>query len=74
MRYWLQVRAPAGNWVDSLGSNDRNTCVDHGRWYVKNKIHLRTDVRVVERTDVQVWPEADDLDEGNSVARRNANL
>lgn len=54
MRYWLQVRAPAGNWVDSLGSDDKHACVVHGRWLAKER---GEHVRVVERTDVVVWPQ-----------------
>ena len=52
MRYWLQVKAPAGNWVDSVGTDDKQSAIDHGR-YLETK---GEETRVVERTDVQVWP------------------
>lgn len=58
MRYWLQTRAPAGNWVDSLGSASKQSCIDHGRYLGgmdKEKPPVVYDVRVVERVDTEVW-------------------
>jgi hypothetical protein len=51
MRYWLQTRAPAGNWVDSLGSDSYSDCVGHGEF-----LRARGEaVRVVVRIDRVVW-------------------
>jgi hypothetical protein len=54
-RYWLQARAPAGNWVDMLGTDDRELCIGHGKWMVLHK-HAQA-VRVVEREDkpIPIW-------------------
>lgn len=52
MKYFLQTKAPAGNWVDNLGCAKKEECVRHGLW-------LRQvdgdQVRVIERTDRVVW-------------------
>lgn len=48
MKYWLQTQAPAGNWVDSIGSDDQEVCQRHGAYLAK---HGET-VRVVERQDI----------------------
>jgi len=29
MKYWLQTQAPAGNWVDSLGTDDLESALSH---------------------------------------------
>jgi hypothetical protein len=52
MTYWLQTKAPAGNWVDNLGSENKDACITHGR-YLREK-NSET-VRVIKRTDHQVW-------------------
>ena len=49
-RYWLQIQAPAGNWVDSLGAT-LDACKSHGL-YLQQQGEL---VRVVERTDRVLW-------------------
>lgn len=50
--YWLQTQAPAGNWVDNMGSASRNSVITHGKWLQKE--HGET-VRVVDRTDTVIW-------------------
>ena len=48
--YWLQTQAPAGNWVDSIGSSDLETLLDHSD-------HLQDsgeECRIIERTDVVI--------------------
>lgn len=52
MRYWLQTRAPAGNWSDNLGSMSKQSCIDHGRYLAEQHDE---EVRVVERVDTPVW-------------------
>jgi hypothetical protein len=52
-RFWLQTLAPAGNWVDSIGSDDFSSVCDHGRWLVEKMNHQHT--RVVERVDTPKW-------------------
>ena len=54
MKYYLQTRAPAGNWVDHLGA-DMATCVNHGKYLVAERHHKPADVRVIERSDRVVW-------------------
>lgn len=51
MRFWVQTKAPAGNWVDSIGSTNEFTCIEHA-------VHMSeqgVQVRVVERTEVSIW-------------------
>lgn len=33
LRYTVQQCAPAGNWVDSLGTSDWNSAVDHAEYH-----------------------------------------
>lgn len=47
MRYWVQVKAPAGNWVDSIGLDDLVQAKEYAS-------ALGDEARVVERTDVEV--------------------
>lgn len=46
--FFLQTKAPAGNWVDSLGSSDLESCKRHGRYLQKEQ---KEEVRVVQRFD-----------------------
>lgn len=46
-KYWLQTQAPAGNWCDSLGTNNRKDAERHGR-FLK---HHGEKCRVIERID-----------------------
>jgi hypothetical protein len=55
MKFWTQVKAPAGNWTDSLGSDYIGSCISQAKWQKKN---YGTETRVIERADVQVWPAA----------------
>lgn len=55
MKYFLQTQAPAGNWVDSLGTTQEG-CEQHGR-YLQEHGHA---VRVVKRSDRVVWTPAKD--------------
>lgn len=50
-KYWIQQRAPAGNWVDRLGADDLTTVVSHFNWCRDN---FPEEHRVIERTDVVV--------------------
>lgn len=49
-RYWLQTQAPAGNWVDSFGS-DLEGCIRHGEYLEAN---YKEKCRVIERNDTVV--------------------
>ncbi len=51
MRYWVQMQAPAGNWVDSLGTDDKAGAIAHAKWL--NNQGQRA-ARVIERADVVV--------------------
>jgi hypothetical protein len=51
VKYWLQVKAPAGNWVDSIGCNDKQSCLDHAKYSAEQG----EDVQVVERVDTVIW-------------------
>lgn len=48
--YFLQKQAPAGNWVDSLGSSDLDGLRSHAKYLLANG----DKVRIVERHDVVV--------------------
>jgi hypothetical protein len=54
VRYWAQYRAPAGNWVDSIGTDNQERAIEHARYLVKSTD--AEDARVIERVDTQVWP------------------
>lgn len=54
MKYWLQTQAPAGNWTDYLGSHDEQTCVQHGEYLINDTDYVGS-VRVVKRTDTEIW-------------------
>lgn len=47
MKYYTQIQAPAGNWVDVLGSDDVTSC----RMFAKYRRELGDTVRVIERKD-----------------------
>lgn len=51
MKYYLQTQAPAGNWVDNLGSDDIESLKGHASWLHEVK---GQQVRIVERNDVVV--------------------
>ena len=51
MRYWVQTKAPAGNWVDRTGVDDYATAVKYAKW----EDARGEQVRVVERLDLPVW-------------------
>ena len=57
-RYWLQTQAPAGNWVDSVGTT-LEACISHGR-YLQQRGEI---VRVVKRTDRVLWNPIKDKEE-----------
>lgn len=50
--FWLQTKAPAGNWVDNTGCDDIAMLKRHGR-YLCNVRGER--VRIVKREDRAVW-------------------
>jgi len=50
MKYWLQCKAPAGNWSDSIGSDEIQSLKDHAA-YLRAQGET---VRIVERKDVEV--------------------
>jgi hypothetical protein len=58
MRYWVQTQAPAGNWVDNMGTDN----LFGGAGALSMAAYLQTTkgctVRIVERVDTQVWPRA----------------
>lgn len=49
MKYWLQTKAPSGNWVDNLGAT-KERCIEQGSW-LRDRGET---VRVIERTDREV--------------------
>jgi hypothetical protein len=51
-RYWLQTKAPAGNWVDCLGSELITDCISHGHY----RRGRGDEVRVIERKDRPIRP------------------
>lgn len=54
MKYWVQAKAPAGNWYDMLGTNDKDAAIR----YAKHAIDVEkyTSIRIVERIDTPIWP------------------
>lgn len=48
MKYWIQVQAPAGNWVDVLGTDDLNAAAKYAMW---QQNHGPVKARVIERKD-----------------------
>lgn len=56
-KYWTQTQAPSGGWCDTLGSEDKESCIRFAKWLVENNEvkDSKEAVRVVERTDVVVW-------------------
>lgn len=57
MKFWLQTQAPAGNWVDSLGTTGKDAAIEHGKWLLQKTDAIA--VRVIERTDVEIWQSND---------------
>lgn len=55
MKYWLQTKNKAVGWVDSLGSADVESCIDHGKWFVEEGHYKAENVRVIKRKDTKVW-------------------
>lgn len=51
-KYWMQVQAPAGNWVDNMGSDNIKLLIEQAVWHEEQH---HENVRVVERTDTPVW-------------------
>ena len=51
MRYWLQLKAPAGNWYDSIGTSSINDAIS----YAEDEVKRGATARVVERRDIEVW-------------------
>lgn len=49
--YWLQLKAPAGNWYDHVGADDKGTLIGYG----EAAEGRGETARVVERHDVEVW-------------------
>lgn len=50
MKYWVQTQAPAGNWVDSIGTNDLKAAKAHARY-----LHsIGETARVISREDTVV--------------------
>lgn len=50
MKYWLQTQAPAGNWVDSLGTDDLESALSHSD-YLQDRGEK---TRIVTRVDTPV--------------------
>ena len=50
MKYWIQTQAPAGNWCDTLGTDDLMSA----RNFADYQRSLGRTVRVAERADVVV--------------------
>jgi hypothetical protein len=48
MKYWAQIQAPAGNWVDVLGTDDLETAFDFADWHREKG----DQARVVKRIDL----------------------
>lgn len=43
--YYLQQKAPAGNWVDNLGTCDLQHCISHMEYL--NRIYNKYEYRIV---------------------------
>lgn len=56
MRYWVQTKAPAGNWVDSVGVSDYAQAESYAK-------ASKEPARVIERVDREVWPVDERQDE-----------
>ena len=52
-KYWVQERAPAGNWYDSIGTNDD---AEQAKAYARAMCIDGNPARVVERTDRVILP------------------
>ena len=51
MKYYVQKQAPAGNWVDSIGTNS----LEDAKKYVKGiACFTDTAVRLIERADIVI--------------------
>jgi hypothetical protein len=53
-QYWTQVKAPAGNWFDSLGTDELAGAIS----FAKFEVEQGNTARVVSRTDIVVWDES----------------
>lgn len=49
--YWVQGKAPAGNWYDALGTDDLAFCERHAAW-MRDEQEITT--RVVKRYDQEI--------------------
>jgi hypothetical protein len=49
-KFWIQMQAPAGNWVDTTGSNDKDWLAAHVK-YLRER-DKENQYRVIERQDV----------------------
>lgn len=65
MKYHAQVKAPAGNWVDSYGSDDKTGVLKHAERQSSTEATnwMRSQVRVVERFDIVIWPTDEQLED-----------
>lgn len=52
MMFWVQEKAPAGNWSDKMGTNHMEKVIDFAQWLTKQ---FKAETRVISRTDIQVW-------------------
>jgi hypothetical protein len=52
MKYWVQYRTKAGNWVDSMGTNDLNSAKGFALFLCALE---RSEAQVVERLDTPVY-------------------
>lgn len=52
MKFFLQTKAPAGNWVDSLGTSIAKHAFSHGEYLSK----MGNKTRVVRRKDTPIYP------------------
>lgn len=48
--FWVQVKAPAGNWADNMGSSDLESAVSFAKYLFEE--HDEKNVRVVQRYDI----------------------
>lgn len=50
--FWMQTQAPAGNWVDSIGTDDKAAAVRYAKHHIEK---MNEQARVVDRFDTVIW-------------------
>ncbi len=56
-KFWLQQKAPAGNWVDNMGSDKLSGLISHKKFLEQV---VGGEYRIVQREDIEI--NIDDID------------